>query len=177
MTLLRLCTLASIGLLALGACSRSTEVPRLMHAAAHQDSPDEFSIVPTGPLQAPPDFNSLPTPTPGGSNRVDPDARAAAVAALGGRVSAEQTSGIPAADAGLMAYVDRQGNDPNIRAITAAEDEDVRRNGRGRILERAFRTNLYRRAYEDQILDPQAELLRWRERGVRTPAAPPAPTR
>lgn len=178
MTPIRLALLASIGLLVLGACSRSNgEVPRLMHAAAQQDTPDEFSIVPTQPLQAPPDFNTLPTPTPGGANRVDPDPRAEAVAALGGRVSAERTTGIPSADAGLMRYVDRQGNDPDIRATLAAEDEQVRRNGRGRILERAFNTNLYRRAYEDQILDPQAELLVWRQRGVRTPAAPPPPTR
>lgn len=174
MTFLRLCTFACLGLLALGACSRNGEVPRLMNAASHQDSPDEFSIVPTQPLQAPPDLGALPTPTPGGSNLVDADPRAAVVAALGGRVSAERTSGIPAADAGLVAYAGRQGNDPNIRATIAAEDEDVRRDGRGRILERFFNSNMYRRAYEDQILDPQAELLRWRARGVRTPSAPPA---
>ncbi|MCB1390655.1 MAG: DUF3035 domain-containing protein [Rhodobacteraceae bacterium] len=173
MTLLRLCTLATIGLLSVAACSRSGEVPRLMNAAAHSDSPDEFSIVPTQPLQAPPNFQSLPTPTPGGTNLVDPDPRASAVAALGGRVAAERTSGIPSADSGLVSYAGRNGVSSDIRTTLAAEDEEIRRDGRGRILERVFNTNLYRRAYEDQILDPQEELRRWRLRGVRTPAAPP----
>ena len=173
MNLLRLCTFAAIGLLALSACSRNGEVPRLMNAASTQDSPDEFSILPTQPLQAPDDFTTLPTPTPGGSNLTDPDPRAAAVAALGGRVSAERSSGVPSADAGLVTYASRRGVTPDIRATLAAEDEEIRRRSGGRILERMFNTNLYRRAYEDQILDPQAELLIWRERGVATPAAPP----
>ncbi|GAB1377903.1 DUF3035 domain-containing protein [Pararhodobacter sp.] len=175
MTLLRLCTLATIGALALGACSRNGDVPLLMNASARQSSPDEFSVLPTQPLQAPPDFSSLPTPTPGGTNLVDPDPRASVVAALGGRVSAERTGSVPAADAGLLAYAGRNGVTPDIRTTLAAEDEDVRRQGGGRILERMFNTNLYRRAYEEQILDPQAELQRWRARGVRTPAAPPPP--
>ena len=38
-----------------------------------------------------------------------------------------------------------------------------------------FNTNVYRQAYEEQILDPQAELRLWRSRGVRTPSAPPDP--
>ncbi len=178
MTVLRLCTFAAIGLLALSACSRNSgEPPLLMNASAHQRGPDEFSIVPTQPLQAPADFNTLPTPTPGGSNLVDPDPRAAAVAALGGNVNAERSAGVPGADAGLVQYAGRNGVTPDIRATLAAEDADVRRGGRGRILERVFNTNLYRRAYEDQILDPQDELVRWRARGVRTPSAPPPPER
>ncbi|WP_127106474.1 DUF3035 domain-containing protein [Pararhodobacter zhoushanensis] len=173
MTLLRLCTFAVIGLLAVSACSRNAEVPRLMNTSSSQNGPDEFSILPTQPLQAPADFNTLPTPTPGGSNLTDPDPRAAAVAALGGRVTAERSTGVPSADAGLVAYAGRQGVTPDIRATLAAEDEEIRRGGGGRILERMFNTNMYRRAYADQILDPQAELQVWRSRGVITPGAPP----
>ncbi|PWE31641.1 DUF3035 domain-containing protein [Pararhodobacter marinus] len=175
MTFLRIASVAALALATLSACSNDGEVPRLMNLQSHQDSPDEFSIVPTQPLQAPPDYQSLPTPTPGGGNLVDPDPRAAAVEALGGRISAERTSGVPAADAGLVQYAGRNGLSPDIRATLAAEDEEVRRDGQGRILERMFNSNMYRAAYEDQILDPQAELLRWRAAGVRTPAAPPPP--
>ncbi|PVH27912.1 DUF3035 domain-containing protein [Pararhodobacter oceanensis] len=172
MTIFRLCAFALLTILALTACSRSGEGPFLMNAASPGDSPDEFSIVPTAPLEAPPNFSELPTPTPGGSNRVDPDARALAVAALGGRVSAE-AGGIPAADAGLVRYAARAGSTEDIRATLAAEDLQFRRNNSPRVLERMFNTNVYRQAYAEQILDPQEELRRWRERGVRTPSAPP----
>jgi hypothetical protein len=33
--------------------------------------------------------------------------------------------------------------------------------------------NVYYKAYKDQSLDQQAELFRWRKRGVKTPSAPP----
>lgn len=161
-----------LGLLTLSACSRSDN-PILMNAAAHQNGPDEFSIVPTGELQAPTDFVSLPAPTPGGTNLVDPDARALAVEALGGRVSAERTSGVPSADAGLVGYAGRSGVSGDIRETLAAEDLEFRRDNTPRILERVFNTNVYRQAYDDQLLDPQEELRRWRARGVRTPSAPP----
>lgn len=173
MTFLRFASVAAFALATLSACSGDREVPQLMNARSGSDSPDEFSVLPTQPLQAPADFQTLPTPTPGGSNLTDPDPRADAVAALGGRVSAERTGGVPAADQGLVQYAGRNGIADGIRTTLATEDEDVRRGGRGRILERVFNTNLYRRAYEDQILDPQDELQRWRAAGVRTPAAPP----
>jgi len=173
MTLYRLLAVTGLSLLALSACSRNGDVPQLMNASAHQRGPDEFSIVPTAPLQAPNSFAELPAPTPGGSNLVDPDPRAQAVAALGGRVSAERTSGIPAADAGLVRYAGRAGVSDGIRSTLAAEDLEFRRRNNPRLLERMFNTNRYRAAYEEQILDPQEELRRWRERGVRTPSAPP----
>lgn len=145
----------------------------LMNIQARQSSPDEFSILPTGPLQAPENFQSLPTPTPGGGNLVDPDPRADVAQALGGRIGAVRTAGVPTADAGLVQYAGRGGVSGDIRETLAAEDEDVRRSGRGRLLERMFNSNIYRRAYRNQILDPQSELQRWRVAGVRTPAAPP----
>lgn len=169
----RLSAFVVISLFSLSACSRGGGVPQLMNIAANQSTPDEFSILPTGPLQSPPDFQTLPTPTPGGSNLVDPDPRAQAVAALGGRVSAERTGGVPAADTGLLQYVSRGGVTENIRETLAAEDMDLRRSNSPRPLERVFNTNVYRQAYEDQLLDPQEELRLWRARGVRTPSAPP----
>lgn len=173
MRLLRLSLLLGLCLAAVAGCGRNSDVPNLMNIQARQDSPDEFSILPTGPLQAPTSFDSLPTPTPGGTNLVDPDPQAEVAVALGGRVGAVRTAGVPAADAGLVQYAGRDGISDGIRETLAQEDEAVRRAGRGRILERLFNTNLYRRAYEDQILDPQAEMRRWRATGVRTPAAPP----
>lgn len=172
---LRLALAALVALSLVGACSRRDDsVPLLMNAAAMQTAPDEFSILPTQPLQAPPNFSELPEPTPGGENLVDPDPRALAVSALGGRVAAERTASIPSADAGLVAYAGRGGVAGDIRETLAAEDLEFRRDNRPRILERLFNTNVYSQAYEDEILDPQEELRRWRLRGVATPSAPPA---
>lgn len=173
MTFFRLSAIFGLGLVALTACSRNGDAPMLMNAASSQQSPDEFSIVPTGPLQAPSDFNALPTPTPGGTNLVDPDPRAQAVAALGGRISAVRTAGVPTADAGLVSYAGRTGVTEGIRETLASEDLEFRRDNSPRLLERMFNTNVYRQAYEDELIDPQEELRRWRARGVRTPSAPP----
>ena len=148
--------------------------PRLMTFGA-QRSPDEFAILPTGPLQSPPDMAALPTPTPGGRNLVDPDPRADAVAALGGRVTAERTGAIPAADAALVRHAARGGAQEDIRETLAAEDLDHRRRNRGRLLERMFGVNVYHRAYRDQVLDRDAETERWRQACARTPGAPPRP--
>lgn len=169
----RLAIAIGLGLLTLAACSRG-DTPRLMNARSSATGPDEFSILPTQPLQAPSDFTSLPTPTPGGSNLVDADPRAEIATALGGNVAAERTNGIPAADASLVRYVDRNGVSADIRATLAAEDEAFRRRHSPRLLERMFGTNVYRQAYAEQILNPDAEILIWRSRpGVRLPAAPP----
>lgn len=173
MRLIRLSLLAGLCLVAVAACSRNSDVPRLMNIEARQSSPDEFSILPTGPLQAPERFDALPPPTPGGANLVDPDPRADVAVALGGRINAVRTAGVPTADAGLVQYAGRGGVSADIRETLAAEDEDLRRDGRGLLLERIFSSNVYRRAYRNQILDPQDEIRRWRAAGVRTPAAPP----
>ncbi|MGB3408160.1 MAG: DUF3035 domain-containing protein, partial [Jannaschia sp.] len=63
-----------IGLLALAAltvsaCDRGT--PTLFNLRSADRSPDEFSILPTKPLQTPEDLAALPQPTPGGVNRTD----------------------------------------------------------------------------------------------------------
>ena len=177
MTLTRMTLLSGLALAVLAGCgSRSGEPPRLMNIAATQRGPDEFSILPTQPLQAPPDFRTLPPPTPGSANLVDTDPRGDAARALGGRPAAA-TGALPAADAALLARAARFGTDPAIRERLAAEDLELRQRRRGRPLERLFRTNVYAEAYEDQLLDRHAELRRWRRAGARTSAAPPPPER
>lgn len=155
-----------------GCAPRGTEAPILMNIAAAQRAPDEFSVLPTQPLQAPPDFRTLPTPTPGAPNLVDPDPRGDAARALGGRPQGA-TGGVPAADAALLARAARFGTEPGIRETLAAEDLQLRQRRRGRPLERLFAADVYARAYENQLLDREAEMRRWRRTGVRTPTAPP----
>lgn len=169
--------LSVLALATLVACAqRGDDAPRLMNLGAAQRGPDEFSILPTQPLQAPPDFNALPPPTPGSANLVDTDPRDDAVRALGGRPQAE-TGTLPAADAGILARAAQFGTDGSIRQTLAAEDLEHRQRNRGRILERLFNADVYARAYEDQLLDRDAELRRWRQAGARTPAAPPPDSR
>lgn len=177
MILIRSFVAAGLALATLGACSSRPDQPNLMNIAASQRGPDEFSVLPTEPLQAPPSFSDLPTPTPGGSNLVDPNPRAEAIAALGGRANAVETGGIPAADSALHAHVARHGTSGDIRAQLAAEDLELRQRNDGRMLERLFGANVYNRAYRDQALDREAELERWRRAGARTPAAPPPDNR
>ena len=65
------------------------------------NGPDEFSIMPGKPLQAPEDYASLPSPTPGGVNRTDQNPLADGVAALGGNPAA-LTAGAPSARDGAL---------------------------------------------------------------------------
>jgi len=158
----------AIGVMAcvLSACTAAD--PDLL--TVRTDDPDEFAIVPTKPLQQPEDFASLPQPTPGGRNLVDPTPEADAAAALGGNVAVLNR---PSSDGALVSYVGRYGITPNIRGELAASDLAFRQRNPGRILERAFSVTTYYRAYRPQSLDQHAEIERFRAAGVRTPAAPP----
>ncbi len=157
--------------LALG-CSRGE--PKLLNIEASKQGPDEFAILPNKPLAEPESYNALPTPTPGGSNRVDATPNEDAIAVLGGNPNLVARSGaIPSNDAGLVGHASRYGRAGNIRQQLAAEDLEFRRRKNGRVLERAFNVNVYFRAYRNQSLDKYAELERFRRIGVRTPAAPP----
>lgn len=158
--------------LAVAGCSGG-DAPNLMQLERNTEGPDEFSIVPTRPLEMPSSFASLPPPLPGGPNRADPDPRGEAVAALGGRPGAQ--AAVPAADGGILAHATRFGVTPGIRDQLAVEDLEFRRRNRGRPLERLFGTTVYFRAYRPMALDRHAELERWRQAGARTPAAPPDP--
>ncbi|MCK0167866.1 DUF3035 domain-containing protein [Jannaschia sp. S6380] len=155
-------------IVSLTACAR--ENPTLFNVRKADRTPDEFSILPTRPLQTPPDLAALPTPTPGGANLVDPAPKAQAIAALGGRAD-----GGGGADGPLVASVSRYGVQEDIRGVLAAEDLAFRRANDGRLLERVFNVNVYYRAYRPQSLDQYAELYRLRRAGVRTVAAPPDP--
>lgn len=170
---MRAIILTALATVMLAGCASRDDEPRLMNIGSSSRSPDEFSILPTQPLQAPPNFSDLPQPTPGGRNLVDPDPRAEAVAALGGNVSAERGAGVPAADSALVSHTARHGVQTDIRETLAAEDRQHRQRNRGRLLERVFGVNTYPRAYSDQALDRHGELERWRRAGARTPAAPP----
>jgi hypothetical protein len=156
----------------IAACDRN-RVPELMNVRPQGQGPDEFGIVPNKPLQAPEDFSALPTPTPGGSNLVDPTPEDDAIAALGGN-PAVVARGASAGDAGLISHASRFGVGQDIRQVLAQEDVDFRRRRDGRLLERMFSVNIYYRAYEPQSLNKYSELERLRAAGVKTPSAPPA---
>mgnify|MGYP000887351086 CR=1 FL=1 len=164
----RLMTTLTLGaaLVALAACGRGD--PQLMNLRNTESGPDEFAILPTNPIEIPTDLASLPQPTPGGANRVDPDPEADAIRALGGDVArANRAAG------DIVTYSSRFGVAPDIRGTLAAEDLAYRSDNRGRPLERWFNLNVYFDAYRPMALDRYAELERMRRAGVRTPAAPP----
>lgn len=158
-------------LLLVSACGGGDE-PKLMNLRSETRSPDEFAILPSKPLELPTDYAALPTPTPGGANRTDPNPEADAVAALGGNPGAVARAAT-GPDAAILAQASRYGLQRDIRGQLAAEDLDHRRQNDGRLLERLANVNVYFRAYEDQALDQHAELARWRRAGVRTVSAPP----
>lgn len=156
--------------LAVAGCSND---PRLMNIRSGQDGPDEFAIIPTKPLSLPPDLNILPAPTPGGANITDPTPYGDAVAALGGNPQRVVDRGVGAADDGLVGYASRYGVQQDIRAELAQADVEWRAANSRRLLETLARTSVYMRAYRPMMLDANAELLRWRRAGARTPSAPP----
>ncbi|MCO4848476.1 MAG: DUF3035 domain-containing protein [Yoonia sp.] len=164
--------LAIFGALALAACSAGERPLHDMRSST--GGPDEFSVMPVAALELPDTF-TLPTPTPGASNRTDADPKGDAIAALGGNRAARSAGGIPAADAALVARAGRNGVIPNIRATLAAEDAQFRQTRKrfslfGGVLSR----NRYFKAYAAQALDAYAELQRFRNLGIATPTAPPA---
>ncbi|WP_050930344.1 DUF3035 domain-containing protein [Aestuariivita boseongensis] len=135
--------------------------------------PDEFLILPSKPLQPPSNFSELPEPTPGGANLTDPQPKADAIAALGGRPSALVDQGVPSSDAVLVSYASRNGVPENIRETTSAEDEQFRKR-RGRLTSiQLFRTDRYNQVYRPQRLDSFAAERRARQSGIPTPTNPP----
>ncbi|SHL49799.1 Beta-barrel assembly machine subunit BamF [Roseovarius marisflavi] len=139
------------------------------------NGPDEFSIMPGKPLQAPEDYASLPSPTPGGANRTDQNPLADGVAALGGNPAA-LTAGAPSArDGALVNHATRYGATANIRQTLSEEDSEIRRrHGRVNILRLGPKDD-YTNAYKRQWLDAYAEERRLRRNGTVTPSSPPPP--
>jgi len=168
-----------VGAMALSGCSKRAEdgAPRLMNIGSNADgTPDEFAILPTKPIEVPKNLETLPEPTPGAGNRVDPSPEADAVRALGGNPKYLGQETIPASDGGIVTYASRFGVSSGIRQQLKTEDIDWRKRNRGRVLERAFNVNSYFKAYRKMTLDQYAELERLRRLGVRTVAAPPEET-
>jgi hypothetical protein len=157
--------------LAVSACS-SGGTPNLINPPP-TEGPDEFSILPTKPLETPPNLNALPAPTPGWSNRTDPRPEAEAIAALGGNPAALNRA---SSDGALLRHTTRYGVASNIRPTLASSDLEYRRANEGRFLERVFNVNTYYKAYESQSLNKYRELDRFRAAGVPTPAVPPPPS-
>jgi hypothetical protein len=154
--------------LLLSACSDGT---RPLHdTRSSGGGPDDFSVLPVGPLTIP-DTLALPEPTPGGTNRTDPNPVGTAVAVLGG----QQGTGSAANDAALIAQATRNGVDPGVRSALATEDAAFRRRQSVLGVFSFFSRDRYFKAYSGQALDAYAELSRFRNLGVATPSAPPAP--
>ncbi|MBI1171638.1 DUF3035 domain-containing protein [bacterium] len=162
---------AGVALVALTACGPRGDDTHLMNLHSASDGPDEFAILPPKALQMPADLTALPPPSPGGENLTDQHPMEDAIVALGGKE--HSAGGIPASDAGLVNYADRNGGMPGIRASLAKDDLTFRKRHPGKLLERAFGNTTYYDAYKAQWLDAYKELARWRAAGVRTPSAPP----
>lgn len=157
------------GTVALGGCSSKG----LRQLQPSGPGPDEFLILPSKPLTAPSDYGVLPPPTPGGANLVDQNPTADAVAALGGRPSTLNETGVPASDGTLVAQASRYGVPVNTRAVLAEADAKFRKR-QGRLTRiRLFPVDRYEQAYRRHSLDPFTETRRFRRSGIGTPTAPP----
>lgn len=164
--------LVSVLALTLAACGRGDDVT-LTRIKNTGNGPDEFTVLPTKPLETPANFSELPAPTPGGANRVDTNPEAEGIAALGGNPNAVIPAGIGAADGALVNRAQRNGVDPAIRQTLAQEDKDTRRrHGRVNIFNIGPNDD-YTNAYKKQWLDAYSETERMRRHGAVTPSAPP----
>lgn len=162
-----------LALPALAACSGEDRDTRLRTFYNNSGGPEEFAILPNKPLEAPQNFRELPQPTPGGSNRTDLTPKADAVAALGGRPSALNQTGVPGSEGALVAYTGRNGRAADIRPVLAQEDEDFRKRKSRFTNIRLFRIDRYYQVYKRQSIDAQSTANRWRRAGAPTPTAPP----
>ena len=161
-----------LALLSVSACSADRDIT-LRRLVSQGEGPDEFSVLPSKPLQAPADFTSLPQPTPGGRNLVDQDPLGDAVDGLGGRRTALVPAGVPAADSALVAHAGRRGAPSDIRQTVAAEDREYRERKSRFTKWRIFVRNKYNEAYQEQTLDSWATNQSYRATGVQTPSVPP----
>ena len=158
----------------LAACSERGDDITLKRIKDKGAGPNEFTILPTKPLQAPENYASLPAPRPGTTNLVDPRPKEEGVAALGGNPAAMQGTTPAAADSGLVRHANRYGTQPAVRQVVRQEDiETRRRHGRVNLI-RIGNADDYTDAYKRQWLEASREERRLRQRGIKTPSAPPA---
>lgn len=151
-----------IALLGLAACDTRDFTRRPANPG-----PDEFSVLPSKPLELPQDLASLPEPTPGNRNLADQLPKEDAVAALGGNPNRLRASGISASEQALVTAASRLGVDPQIRARLDAELDDSLRNPL--LFERLFGLRRQVRYVSRVGLDAQAEAERLRRAGVSVP--------
>lgn len=169
MTLTGLISRAALMLaaLALAGCGEGGLAGGLRAAGVGAETPDEFMVLPTKPLELPSDLTGLPPPRPGQGNRVDYRPREEAVAALTGQEA-------PPGTGSAGALVARAGPvDPQIRSRLALEDQAYRRDNPGRLLERWFTRNPEELIYRGQTLDQTDAFERARAAGLQVPPAPP----
>jgi hypothetical protein len=85
--------------------------------------PDEFAVLARAPLEMPPDFTSLPRPTPGAPRPQEPNTREVAESIVlgGGAVSAQETGTIDGGEASLLAQAGAAASDPSIRTTVDEE--------------------------------------------------------
>ena len=141
-----------------------------MNFSSSGKGPNEFLVVPSGPLKQPKNYSELPLPTPGGVNRTDRNPGNEAIIALGGNEN------FSSRDPKLIEYVSRYGGDTDIRSILAKEDLVFREENDGLFLERMLKVNIYYKAYAKQSLDQYVESKRLNDLGVKTVSAPPKVT-
>ncbi len=159
--------------LALGLSACGSGRTGMLNLRGAKTGPDEFSILPSKPMQMPADLSQLPAPTPGGNNLTDPTPNADAVAALGGNPAALTPSGVLASEGAIVNYATRYGVQAGVRQELAAADEE-RRASNGFYPTFGNLGNLrYYRIYRREALDQVAELQRLRRLGIKTPSAPP----
>lgn len=156
--------------LVLAACANTG----LRDLRTNSDGPDEFLIQPSKPLEAPPSYSTLPTPTPGQANLTDRSALNEGITAFGGN-PAVADAGIPAADGALVQHASRLGVAANIREDLAERDAKFRKRKARFTQFRIVPVDRYNQAYRREALNPNVEARRWRRAGARTPSSPPAP--
>ncbi|MGB7242557.1 MAG: DUF3035 domain-containing protein [Sulfitobacter sp.] len=153
---------------ALSACANKG----LRELRSNSSGPDEFIVAPAKPLQAPDDYKSLPSPTPGQANLTDTYPVQEAAVATGGRAQADGGA-IPGSDGALVQHASRFGVTQDIRPTLAASDADFRRRKARFTQYRIVPVDRYNQAYKRQAIDAKSELRRWRSAGARTPTSPP----
>jgi len=158
-----------IAILGLSACGGSDGLRDMRTASG---GPDEFAVLPVAPLEVPQTL-TLPTPTPGGTNRTDATPPADAIVALGGSPAAQFAGGIPTSDQALVAHAGRNGVTTNIRAQLSEEDAAFRARRASFGIFNILSGDRYFSAYARQSLDAVSELQKFRAAGVQTPSAPP----
>ena len=145
----------------------------LTACSGNQKGPDEFGVLPTTPLQYPKNLTELPEPNLLGQNLADKRPIDDVINALGGNANLQKESKIQKSEKPLLKAISRFGITPDIRIITAMEDNDFREKNKAKVLERLVGVNTYKIRYRSQRLDAQKELSRLNKLGIITPSAPP----